>query len=320
MKIIVTGGAGFIGSNLVTALNRRGENDILIVDHINDPRKKQNLDVLQYTQYMDKREFLEALRKGNIPYTKVVFHLGACTSTLENNKDYLYENNFLYTKELCLWSVKHGARFVYASSASVYGDGTLGFSDDEKLILRLQPLNLYAWSKYLFDKWALDKGLLKTIVGIRYFNVYGPRENHKEEMRSVVNKAYTEICSTGKLRLFKSYKQEYKDGEQKRDFMYVKDAVDVTLYLAEQKKLTGVFNCGTGVPRTWTNLAHAVFKAMSCEPNIVFIDMPEQIRDKYQYHTSADLTKLRASGYKKKFTSLEEGVREYVQNWLMKQK
>lgn len=320
MKIIVTGGAGFIGSNLVTVLNSRGENDILIVDHINDPRKKQNLDALQYTQYMDKREFLEALQNGDIPQPKVVFHLGACTSTMENNKDYLYENNFLYTTELCLWSVKYGARFVYASSASVYGDGALGFSDDEKLIFRLQPLNPYAWSKYLFDKWALDEGLLKTIVGIRYFNVYGPREDHKEEMRSVVNKAYTEICSTGKLRLFKSYRQEYKDGEQKRDFIYVKDAVDVTLYLAEQKKLAGIFNCGTGVPRTWLNLAHAVFKAMSCEPNIVFIDMPEQIRDKYQYHTSAELTKLRASGYKKKFTSLEEGVQEYVQNWLMKRK
>ena len=320
MKIIVTGGAGFIGSNLVSALNNRGETEILIVDHLDHPSKRANLEALKYERYMDKEEFREAVQKQAIPVPEIVFHLGACTSTLENNREYLYENNFLYTRELCLWSIKHNARFVYASSASVYGDGSLGFSDDEKLISSLQPLNLYAWSKYLFDKWAMEEGLLKIIVGIRYFNVYGPREDHKGEMRSVVNKAYDEICSTSRIRLFKSYRQEYRDGEQKRDFIYVRDAVDVTLYLAEQRNVGGIFNCGTGLPRTWLDLAYAVFNAMSSEPNIVFIDMPEQIRDKYQYYTCADLTKLRATGYKKEFTSLEEGVRDYVQNWLMKRK
>jgi ADP-L-glycero-D-manno-heptose 6-epimerase len=212
--------------------------------------------------------------------------------------------------------VKYGVRFVYASSAATYGDGGLGYLDDDAATPLLQPLNMYGFSKHMFDLWALRNGIINQIVGLKYFNVYGPREDHKDDMRSVVHKAHGQIRETGKVGLFKSYRDDYPDGGQVRDFVYVKDAVDVTLHFLENRDAGGLFNCGTGEARTWNDLAKATFAAMDREPDIDYIEMPDHLRGKYQYHTQADPTKLRAAGYDKPFTSLEDGVADYVRTWL----
>lgn len=316
-KIIVTGGAGFIGCNLVAALNERGADDIIIVDELGEEKKWKNLNGLHFEDYLDKDVFREMFRNEQIGGTKVVFHIGACSTTTETDADYLADNNYRYTRELCEWSLKHGARFIYASSGATYGDGSLGYSDEDAVTPTLHPLNMYGFSKHMFDMWALKNGLFDLIAGIKYFNVYGPHEAHKGDMRSVVHKAYEQIRDTGEVRLFKSYKPEYKDGEQVRDFVYVKDAVDVTLWFWDNPKRSGLFNCGTGQARTWKDLVTAVFAAMGKEPNIVYIDMPGSLRKQYQYHTEADMAKLRKAGYEKPFTSLEDGIRDYVQNYLI---
>jgi ADP-L-glycero-D-manno-heptose 6-epimerase len=318
-QFIVTGGAGFIGSNIVAALNQRGHYDILVVDRLNAPGKEANLRRIRYAQYLDKDEFRQAFRSGRVDPVQTVFHLGACSSTTETNEAYLRDNNFGYTRELCEWSHANGARFIYASSAATYGDGTLGYSDDDALTPRLQPLNLYGHSKQAFDLWALETGAIRRVAGLKYFNVYGPGEDHKGEMRSVVHKAYFQILKTGSLPLFRSHRPEYRDGEQERDFVYVRDAVAVTLFLHDHPDVSGLFNCGTGRARTWLDLGRAVFAAMERPTNIHFVDMPESIRDKYQYHTQADMTKLRRAGYSPAFTSIEDGVRDYVTRHLARQ-
>ena len=315
---IVTGGAGFIGCNLVRALNQRGITDIVIADNLNHPEKQKNLDGLVFSDFFDKSEFRKRFKAGKQPAVDTVFHLGACSSTTETSADYLNDNNLRYTQDLCEWSLANGARFIYASSAATYGDGSLGYCDSDELTPKLQPLNLYGKSKQDFDVWALNKGLFDKIAGLKYFNVYGPFENHKGDMRSVVNKAYAQILETGKLKLFKSHLPEYEDGKQERDFVYVKDAVAVTLFFHDNPDKSGLFNCGTGIARTWLDLAHAIFAAMGREPQIDFIDMPESIRDKYQYHTQADPAKLRAAGFSAEFTSIEDGIKDYVQNYLAK--
>jgi len=315
-RFIVTGGAGFIGSNLVRALNGRGETDVVVVDHLNHPAKQRNLDALTCREYVEKDIFRVALRGGDVAAVDTVFHLGACSSTTETDEAYLDDNNVGYTRDLCKWCLANGARFIYASSAATYGDGSRGYSDDEAMIPQLEPLNLYGCSKQSFDLWALEQGLLDRIVGLKYFNVYGPGEDHKGNMRSVVNKAYGQIMETGELGLFKSHRPDYEDGKQERDFVYVRDAVDVTLHFHDHRDISGIFNCGTGRARTWLDLGRAIFAAMGREANIRFIDMPESIRDKYQYHTEADVTKLRAAGYAAPFTSIEDGVRDYVQGYL----
>lgn len=322
---IVTGAAGFIGSNIVEALNKRGHRNIIAVDSLDDARKKKNLEGLHYLEYLDKAEFRKQFRNNKIKAFKgrdvshgTVFHLGACSSTTETNWEFLKDNNYLYTRELCNWCLENNFRFIYASSAATYGDGSLGYSDDDAVTPALQPLNLYGKSKQVFDVEALKSGLLHKIVGLKYFNVYGPREDHKDDMRSVVNKAYGQIRETGKLKLFRSHRVNYGDGEQDRDFVYIKDAVDVTLYFHDHHEVSGIFNCGTGTSRTWLDLGKAVFKAMSREEKIIFIDMPEEIRDKYQYHTQADISKLRSAGYDKPFTSIENGAMDYIKNYLDK--
>ena len=244
--IIVTGGAGFIGRNLVASLNEQGVDDIVIVDRLGETGKWKNLVGLRYEDFVDKEDFLSRLLSDGIGPVDAVFHLGACSATTETDAAYLAENNYRYTRVLCEWCLKQRARFVYASSAATYGDGRLGYSDDDAVTPSLRPLNMYGYSKQMFDLWALKHRLFGKIVGIKYFNVYGPHEEHKGDMRSVVHKSYGQIRETGEVRLFKSYRPEYKDGEQLRDFIYVKDAVDATLHFYRKRNLGGLFNCGTG--------------------------------------------------------------------------
>lgn len=315
-SFIVTGGAGFIGSNLVAALNARGNADILVADRLDHEGKERNLADLRYAEYLDKDDLRQRLRDGALKPVDTVFHLGACSSTTQMDEAYLADNNCAYTQELCRWTLEHGARFIYASSAATYGDGSLGYADDEELAPQLRPLNPYGRSKQMVDLWALEHGLFDRIAGIKYFNVYGPREEHKGDMRSMISKAYAQVVETGTLGLFRSYRPECADGQQQRDFVDVRDAVAVTLFFHDQPSVSGLFNCGTGTARTWVDLANAVFAAMAREPRIEFVDMPDSIREKYQYYTRAEMQKLRSAGYGDPFRSIEEGVRDYVRDHL----
>ncbi len=317
--IIVTGGAGFIGSALIAALNKRQITDILVVDELGTDQKWKNLRNLSFADYVEKDDFLEMVIEDKLDSSiDAVFHLGACSDTTETNASYLIKNNYEYSKLLAQWATADNIRFIYASSAATYGDGSAGFSDDQEKIENLRPLNMYGYSKHLFDLWARRAGLLEKIVGLKYFNVFGPNEYHKADMRSFCIKAFEQITSTGKVRLFKSYKPEYADGEQKRDFIYVKDAVDMTLFFYDNPQLSGLFNIGSGKARTWNDLVKAVFAAMGKEPNIEYIEMPKSIRDQYQYFTEAEITNLRKAGYNKETTPLEDAIKDYVQNYLQK--
>lgn len=317
-SFVVTGGAGFIGCNVAQALNARGHDDLVIVDRVDCEDKRLNLAALKYRDYVDKDDFRALVRRGRLDVPEAVIHLGACSSTTETDEAFLEENNYRYTLDLCQWCLEHGVRFIYASSAATYGDGSLGYSDDDAITPRLQPLNAYGWSKQTFDLHALERGWFSRIVGLKYFNVYGPHEDHKEEMRSLVQKAYRLIGERGEMPLFRSHRPDYADGEQNRDFVYVRDAVKVTLFFLDHQDVSGLFNCGTGEARTWLDLARGLFQAMDLDPRIRFVDMPESIRDKYQYHTQADVSKLRAAGYKGHFTPLEDGIRDYVQSYLVR--
>jgi len=319
--IIVTGGAGFIGSALIAALNKRQITDILVVDELATDQRWKNLRNLSFADYVEKGDFLEMVVENKIsPPIEAVFHLGACTSTTETNASYLIKNNYEYSKLLAQWATGTNIRFIYASSAATYGDGSAGFTDNEEKIGELRPLNMYGYSKHLFDLWAHRTGLLKKTAGLKYFNVFGPNEYHKADMRSFVLKAFEQINAKGKVGLFKSYKKEYKDGQQMRDFLYVKDAVDMTLFFLDNPQLSGLFNIGTGKARTWNDLVKAVFTAMGKSPKIEYIEMPPPIRNQYQYFTEADISKLRNAGYDKQTTSLEDAIKDYVQNYLQKGK
>ncbi|MCP4546756.1 MAG: ADP-glyceromanno-heptose 6-epimerase [bacterium] len=315
-RFIVTGGAGFIGSNLIAGLNARGVEDILVVDHLGCDEKWRNLVDLRYADYLDKTEFRRRILADEIPAADFVFHLGACSATTEPDTGYLADNNYGYSRDLCLWALQREARFIYASSAATYGDGSLGYDDAVDRLSDLKPLNMYGYSKQMFDLWARRNGLFDRIVGLKYFNVFGPRESHKGDMRSVVHKAWGQIQATGEVKLFKSHRDDYADGEQVRDFIYVRDAVDVTLHFMDAAAPGGLFNCGTGRARSWLDLARATFAALGRKENISFIDMPAVLRDKYQYHTEADVAKLRTAGYAEDFTSLEDGVLDYVTRYL----
>lgn len=315
-KYIVTGGAGFIGSNIVAALNARGETDILIVDHLGRDEKWKNLVGLQFEDVLEPDVFRAMVRENKLGPAGALFHMGACSATTETDASYLLDNNYRFTRELCQWALGHKTRFIYASSGATYGDGAQGYSDDDAVTPSLVPLNMYGYSKHLFDLYAMRRGWLSQVAGLKFFNVYGPREDHKGDMRSVLHKSYGQIRSAGSVKLFKSYRPEYRDGEQVRDFVYVRDAVNVCLWLAERPEIGGLFNVGTGTARTWLDLAKAMFAAMGKAPQIEFIDMPETLRPKYQYHTCADISKLRRAGYAAPFTSLEDGARDYVKSWL----
>lgn len=317
--IIVTGGAGLIGSAVVWKLNQQGLKDIVIVDHLGSSDKWRNLASLRFLDYIEKDRFLSLLEGpfGSEP-VEAIIHLGACSSTTERDASYLVENNFEYSKRLALYALKMGTRFVYASSAATYGDGGLGFGDDETMLSRLRPLNAYGYSKQLFDLWLQRNGFLEKVVGLKYFNVFGPNEHHKGDMRSVVLKAYEQIIESGGMTLFRSYHSDYADGEQLRDFVYVKDAAAMTLFFLARTNVNGIFNIGTGTARSWNDLATALFVALGRQPNISFIDMPEHIRPRYQYYTCADSAKLRAVGYSGSNISLEDSIADYVNNYLLK--
>ncbi len=316
--IIVTGGAGFIGSCVVARLNAAERKDILVVDELGRDDKWRNLVGKGFVDFLHKDEFLARIRENRLQGVDAVIHMGACSSTTEKNADYLMENNTRYTETLCQWALERGARFIYASSAATYGDGEAGYSDAESDLDRLRPMNMYGYSKHLFDLRARAAGLFPRIAGLKFFNVYGPNEYHKGDMMSVVRKAHEQIRSTGRVRLFKSYREGYRDGEQVRDFIYVKDCTEVILWLLANPSVNGLFNLGTGRARTWIDLVTAVFRALGREPAIEFIEMPEAIRDRYQYHTEARMEKLAAAGCPVPFHSLEEGIADYVQNHLEK--
>lgn len=316
--VFVTGGAGFIGSCLVRKLNDCGLGEIIIVDRLDSAAKEKNLAGKKYTDFIDKEEFLEKI--GNKPSlfagAAAVFHLGACSSTLNMDEAYLKKNNTDYTIALAQWTAAKDIRFIYASSAATYGDGGKGFRDDIASLEALTPLNPYGRSKHDFDLWAKKSGLFKKILGIKFFNVFGPNEYHKEEMRSVIHKAFPGVKQKGVMRLFKSYRPDYGHGEQKRDFIYIKDALDVCVFFYEQKKLSGLFNLGTGRAETWNAIARAMFRALGKKPVIEYMDMPEELKDKYQYFTEADMTALRSAGYKKDFMSIEDSVGDYITSYL----
>ena len=316
--IIVTGGAGFIGSNIIAALNDRGEDGILVVDHLGTGDKWKNLADLRFADYEHKDDFLAKLERVLFDYVvSAVFHIGACSSTTELDADYLMANNYEYSKKLASrFADRDGVRIIYASSAATYGDGSRGYSDEHETVPKLRPLNIYGYSKQLFDLWALKTGFLNRAVGLKYFNVFGPNEYHKADMRSVAIRAYYQAKNSGYVRLFKSYRPDYRDGEQKRDFIYVKDAVRITLHFLDKPELNGIFNAGTGNPRNFNDLAAAVFSALGAKSAIEYIDMPEGLEQRYQYYTAADTSKLKASGFDCRFTPLEEAIRDYVVNYL----
>ncbi len=315
--IIVTGGAGFIGSALIAELNARKITDILVVDQLGTGGKWKNLRSLSFADYVEKADLLEMVVAGKLDSpVEAVLHLGACSDTTEPDASYLIKNNYEYTKLLAQWATNANIRFIYASSAATYGDGSAVFRDDEENISTLCPLNMYGYSKHAFDLWARRTGLLNKIVGLKYFNVFGPNEYHKGHMRSFIVKAFEQINAEGTVRLFKSHEPDYADGEQVRDFIYVKDAVDMTLFFFDNPHLSGLYNVGTGQARTWNDLVIAVFVAMGKKPNIEYIDMPDSIRNQYQYFTQADISKLRSAGYDRQTTPLEDAIKDYVQNYL----
>lgn len=318
-RILVTGGAGFIGSALIWELNRRGYENILVSDRLCTDEKWKNLVPLRFHDYIDGIDLETKVRTAPETLGKfdVIFHLGACSATTEKDADYLMRNNYEFTKILAEWSLAKSTRFVYASSAATYGDGALGMDDQMMDLHRLRPLNMYGYSKHLFDLHAQRTGMLRRIVGMKYFNVYGPNEDHKADMRSVVHKAYGQILQTDKVQLFKSNRPDFKDGEQMRDFLYVKDAIRMTLHLASEPLASGLYNLGSGQAHSWVQLVQAIFAALGRGPNIEFVEMPEHLKSKYQYYTCADVSKLIKSGYKQPLFTLAEAVRDYVQGYLI---
>lgn len=313
MKVLLTGGAGFIGSCMLKRLNDAGVTDIIVVDHLGLADKWKNLVGKDFQDYFEKDKFLDYLKCGSLEKKiDLIIHFGACASTTENNASYMMENNFVYSRKLAAWALKNKKRFLYASSGATYGAGELGYSDNDELTPKLVPLNVYGYSKHLFDLWVLKHKLEKEFVGFKFFNVFGPNEYHKDDMRSMIHKGYGQIKETGKINLFKSHKSDYKDGEQKRDFIYVKDAVGLVYDFVEHPEKRGIFNVGTGEAKTWNELARAIFNALGAKVNIQYFDMPEILKGKYQYFTQADIDKLRKSNPTHKFFNLDEAIKDYV--------
>ena len=315
--ILVTGAAGFIGSALVWELNRRGFERIIVTDVMGTDEKWRNLVPLRFEDYLDASELFGRIESNTLQDVRWIFHLGACSATTEKNASYLMENNFHYTRRLAEWALQGGRRMVYASSAATYGDGSAGMEDGHEHLERYRPLNMYGYSKHLFDLHAKRHGWLDRLVGLKYFNIFGPNEDHKGDMRSVVHKAYAQIQNTGSVELFKSHHPDFRDGEQQRDFLYVKDAVNATIHLATEPQAAGIFNIGSGIASTWIDLVSPIFHALDLPVSIQFIDMPEALRGKYQYRTLADTSRLKSCGWAGPEFTLDAAVRDYVSHHLV---
>lgn len=315
--IAITGAAGFLGSALAWHFNRQGRSDLFLVDELGSDQRFLNLTGLDFADYAEKGEFLERLAAGHVPELEAVFHLGASSSTTETNASYLMRNNFAYTRALAKWCLAHGARLVYASSAATYGDGAQGYGEEASALPRLRPLNAYAMSKHALDLWALHSGALERVAGLKYFNVFGPNEYHKAEMRSMALRAFEQIQTLGRVRLFRSERPAYGDGEQERDFIYVKDAVAMTAWFLHHPAANGIFNIGSGRARTWNDLARSAFQALGRRPaRVEYFAMPAELRDKYQYSTTAEMRRLAAAGGPAPQWTLEAAVNDYTQNYL----
>jgi len=315
--IIVTGAAGFIGSCLISRLNRENYNAIVAVDKFDDSEKNKNLANNKVLHRVERENFIAWLDE-NYAEVEFIFHVGARTDTAEFDKELLWELNTDYTKEVWIRCVNYQIPLVYASSAATYGLGELGYEDNEQTIKDLKPLNPYGESKNEFDKWALKQDTKPLFwAGLKFFNVYGPNEYHKSRMASVVMHSFYQIQNSGAMKLFRSHNANYKDGEQMRDFVYVKDVVEVCIFLMKHRKNSGIYNLGSGKARSFVDLTRAVFNALNVSENISFIDTPEDIRSKYQYFTEAKMNKLRSIGFSTKFHSLEEGIEDYVKNYLV---
>lgn len=320
--ILVTGGAGFIGSVLIGELNRMGREDIVVVDRLRETTKWRNLRNLKYADYIHADELFLPEYADVLDGLTCIFHIGACSATTEMDMDYLMRNNVLYSKNLAQIALEQDIPFIYASSAATYGDGENGYNDDHEKISELKPMNPYGYSKQLFDEWMLKQEVQpRHWFGLKFFNVYGPNEYHKDDMRSLVHKAFGQINETGKVKLFKSHKEGFEDGKQLRDFIYVVDVVKAMIEMMNPKlsKSSGVYNLGTGTARSFYDLAVATFKAMGKEPNIEFFDMPERLRKQYQYFTEANMDKFKSVLPAFEFHSLEQGVTDYVTNYLLKE-
>lgn len=316
--ILITGANGFIGSALVATLNHQGRNDLILCDRKSKLDQRNNLGNAQYQELFDVAELFNKLETEDwAEQIDCILHIGACADTTELNVDFLNENNVRYTQKLCQWALDKGARFIYASSAAVYGDGEFGFSDSDQLTPKLVPLNPYGKSKWEVDKWVIEQGLIDKVVGLRFFNVFGPNEYHKEKMASVIFRAFPEAQKTDKIKLFKSHKEGIADGEQLRDFIYVKDVIKVIQFFMEEPQANGIFNVGTGQACSFNQLATYLLKALGKEPCIEYFDMPKELQPRYQYFTQADISRLRQVGYKEPFLSFEQSVTDYVQNYLI---
>lgn len=318
--IVVTGGAGCIGSAVVWALNKRGRQDILIVDRLGSGEKWKNLVALRYREILRPEIFISRLKEGSFSPEGIeaVIHMGACSSTTETNADYLMENNYAWTVSLANWCIKYTIPCVYASSAATYGDGSAGYSDAEATSLQLRPLNIYGYSKQAFDLHVISRGWQKQLVGLKFFNVFGPNEYHKGEMRSVIHKAWQALSAGKEYPLFRSHRQDCADGEQRRDFVWLKDVVKVILFFLDHPDRCGIYNVGSGVASSFNELLTAVYLALNRTPQISYVDMPSHLRERYQYYTCADISRLRQAGYNEPFTPLREAVTEYVAEYLMK--
>ncbi len=314
--IVVTGAAGFIGSCLINKLNAENFNFIVAVDDFSDPEKEHNLTGKRIQERVDREELFDWLA-DNYQEIEFIFHIGARTDTTEFNYEIFAHLNVEYSKKIWQKCIEYQIPLVYASSAATYGLGELGYDDNETTIPQLKPLNPYGESKNEFDIWALEQERKPFFwAGLKFFNVYGPNEYHKGRMASVIFHAYNQICNTGGMKLFRSHHPDFKDGEQMRDFVYVKDVVDVCLFLMHHRRNSGIYNLGSGKARTFLDLANNTFAAMTRESNIDFIDTPADIRDKYQYFTQANMAKLRSIGYDRPFHSLEDGIADYVRHYL----
>jgi ADP-L-glycero-D-manno-heptose 6-epimerase len=314
--IVVTGAAGFIGSVLTGRLNDAGLDKLIVVDDFSNAAKNKNLENKKFIHPIERDDFFQWFDE-NYDEVSFVLHIGARTDTTEFNKDVFDILNLNYSKQIWLRCAEQQIPLIYASSAATYGMGELGYNDDHGLVSKLKPLNPYGESKNDFDKWALEQTEAPPFwAGLKFFNVYGPNEYHKGRMASVIFHAFNQIKNTGKVKLFRSHNPDYKDGEQLRDFVYVKDLVDVIVFLIRNKPASGLYNLGTGKARTFVDLAKATFSALGLSPNIEFIDTPEDIRDKYQYFTEANMQKLINAGYQFPFTNLEDGIEDYVKQYL----